>query len=183
MILITLLVLMIASSLTKGSESHLKADAATRAFQTLEGLFNYYWKSDPQATNVKFLFVCGQVGGWGSPHSESECSCDHPKSCVNCYRWYDAIALESLATYGIYTQSKNHSDIAETIYDHSPYNGDWNATAACTYIDDFTWYGIAYLRVYEWLMVRTKEAQIGMISIISYFDHFQVTWSRYNKRQ
>lgn len=73
---------------------------------------------------------------------------------MNCYRWFDAILLESVATYGIYTNSKNHSEVAETIYDHSPYNGNWNATAICTFIDDFSWYGIAYLRVYEWLQVK-----------------------------
>ena len=126
---------------------------ATRAFLTLEGFFNFYWKADPLAPQIKFVFVCGQVGGWGKPRSESQCSCDHPKSCVNCYRWFDAIGLEAVATYGIYMNTKNHSDIADTIYNHSPYNGKWNATAYCTYIDDFTWYGIAYLRVYEWLQV------------------------------
>lgn len=127
--------------------------AASRAYQTLEGLFNYYWKSDPLAEKIKFFFVCGQVGGWGKLHQEDVCSCDDPKSCVHCYRWYDAVALESVATYGIYTNTKNHSEVAEVIFDHSPYNGNWNAEAACTFIDDFCWYGIAYLRVYEWLKV------------------------------
>lgn len=126
---------------------------ATRAYETLEGFFNFYWKGDPLDTKIKFMFVCGQVGGWGKPHVESQCSCNNPKSCVNCYRWYDAVGLEAVATYGIYMNTMNHSEIAEVIYDHSPYNGDWNATAYCTFIDDFTWYGIAYLRVYEWLKV------------------------------
>ena len=137
------------------SESrHQTTEAATRAYQALEGIFNYYWKSDPLATKIEFLFICGQVGGWGKPRSENECSCNDHKACVNCYRWFDAILLESVATYGIYTNSKNHSEVAETIYDHSPYNGNWNATAICTFIDDFSWYGIAYLRVYEWLQVK-----------------------------
>ncbi len=127
--------------------------AGTRAYQAVEGLFNFYWKADPLASEIKFVFVCGQVGGWGKPHSQSQCSCNHPKSCVNCYRWYDAVGLETVATYGIYMNTSNHSGMAETIYDHSPYNGEWNATATCTYIDDFSWYGIAYLRVYEWLKV------------------------------
>jgi hypothetical protein len=135
-------------------DSSTKTESALRAYQTLEGLFNYYWKSDPLAKNIKFLFVCGQVGGWGKLHEEAVCSCNHPKSCVNCYRWYDAVALEAVATYGIYTNTKNHSDVAEVIFDHSPYNGDWNATKTCTFIDDFCWYGIAYLRVYEWLKVK-----------------------------
>lgn len=134
------------------TESHPATDQE-RAYQTLEGIFNYYWKADPLAKNIKFIFVCGQVGGWGKPHDESTCSCDHHSSCVNCYRWYDAVTLETVATYGIYLETKNHSDIAEVIFDHSPYNGNWNATAYCTFIDDFSWYGIAYLRVYEWLQV------------------------------
>lgn len=129
----------------------LDSEAASRTYQTLEGLFNYYWKSDPIAEQIKFFFVCGQVGGWGSPHAQDQCSCIHPKACVNCYRWYDAVALESVATYGMYTNSKNHSEMAEIVFDHSPYNGNWDT--ACTFIDDFTWYGIAYLRVYEWLQV------------------------------
>lgn len=126
---------------------------ATRAYKTLGGLFNNYWKSDPLATKIKFLFVCGQVGGWGKPRSNVECSCNNKESCVNCYRWFDAVTLEAVANYGIYMNSKNHSEVAEVIYDHSPYNGEWNATALCTFIDDFSWYGIAYLRVYEWLKV------------------------------
>lgn len=128
-------------------------EATTRASQTLQGLFNYYWKSDPLAKHVKFFFVCGQIGGWGKLHAEDQCSCDDPKLCVNCYRWFDAVALESVATYGIYVNTTNHSEIAEVIFDHSPYNGNWNAKSKCTFIDDFTWYGIAYLRVYEWLKV------------------------------
>lgn len=63
------------------------------------------------------------------------------------------MALESIATYGIYTNTKNYSKVADMIYAHSPYNANWNATATCTFIDDFSWYGIAYLRVYEWLKV------------------------------
>ena len=125
----------------------------TRAEQTLQGLFHYYWKNDPLKKQIEFFFVCGQIGGWGKTHSEFECSCNYPSSCVNCYRWWDAVALESVATYGIYTKSKNYSKIADTIFAHSPYNANWNATAKCTFIDDFSWYGIAYLRVYEWLKV------------------------------
>lgn len=130
-----------------------RTEASSRAYQTLQGFFNYYWKSDPLAKQIKFVFVCGQVGGWGKLHAEDQCSCNDPKACVNCYRWYDAVTLESIATYGIYANTSNHSEVAEIIFNHSPYNGDWNATAKCTFIDDFTWYGIAYLRVYEWLKV------------------------------
>lgn len=124
--------------------------AAFRAQQTLLGLFNYYWKHDPTYSGVEFIFVCAQIGTVDAP---GECTCTDPSPCVDCYRWWSAVALESVATYGIYAKSNNHSEVAEIFYAHSPYNANWNATAACTYIDDFTWYGIAYLRVYEWLKV------------------------------
>ena len=129
-----------------------------RAQQTLEGLFNYYWKHDLKHKKVEFIFVCAQLG---MPASPGSCTCKDPKVCVDCYRWWSAVTLESVATYGILTNSTNHSRVADTFYTHSPYNGDWNATASCTYIDDFTWYGIAYLRVYEWLKVRVYNYSLA----------------------
>ena len=127
--------------------------ATTRAEQTLNGLLHYYWTSDPRHKHIKYFRVCGQTGGVGGYYYAGRCTCTDPASCVNCYRWYDAVTLESVATYGIYVQTTNNSDVPETIFNHSPYNADWNATAACTFIDDFSWYGLAYLRVYEWLKV------------------------------
>ena len=125
-------------------------DAMTRVEQTLQGLFHYYWKSDSARKKIQFFFACGQIGLAGDG---GQCTCDNPAACVYCYRWWDAVALESVATFGIYTKSKNYSNIANIIFAHSPYNANWNATETCTFIDDFTWYGIAYLRVYEWLKV------------------------------
>lgn len=65
--------------------------------------------------------------------------------------------MEAVATYGIYTNTKpikEYADMASSIFAHSPYNANWNASGdGCTYVDDFSWYGIAYLRVYEWLKV------------------------------
>lgn len=135
---------------SSASTPSVNASAEFRAQQTLSGLFNYYWKHDTRHKNVEYIFVCGQLGLLASP---STCTCQNPKVCVDCYRWWSAVALESIATYGIYTNSTNHSQVADIFFSHSPYNANWNATAACTYIDDFTWYGIAYLRVYEWLKV------------------------------
>lgn len=128
-------------------------DAATRATSALDGLFHYYWEQDPKAKRIGFFFACGQIGGWGAPDKWDKCSCNTRTACTDCYRWWDAVALETVATYGIYTNSKRNATIAKTIFDHSPYNAGWNATALCTFIDDFLWYGIAYLRVYEWLKV------------------------------
>ena len=126
-------------------------DAATRTYQTLQGLFEYYWTHDPQSKNIGFFFACGQIGGWGTPAQWNKCGCSNPNGCSDCYRWWDAVALESIANYGIYTNTKDHTNVADQIFAHSPYNGGWAGTF--TYIDDFVWYGIAYLRVYEWLKV------------------------------
>ena len=137
----------------KPTTASLLPDASSRINQALKGLFSYYWKVDPLAKNIGFFFACGQIGGQGSPYQWKECSCNYRTSCLDCYRWWDAVALESTATYGIYTKSTNHSKIPDTIFAHSPYNANWDAVTGCTYIDDFAWYGIAYLRVYDWLKV------------------------------
>ena len=131
-------------------------NATIRATETLNGLFHYYWQLDPRAKSIGFFFACGQIGGWGGPEQWDKCSCNTRDACTNCYRWWDAVALESLATYGIYMNTKRNASIANTIFAHSPYNSKWNATKDCTFIDDFLWYGIAYLRVYEWLKVMTN---------------------------
>ncbi len=160
-----LLVIYLAEALSVSGEAPFNGTVSSleKAYLTLEGVFNYYWKADPSAKQVEFLFVCGQIGGVGKLHEESSCTCDHPKSCVNCYRWFDAVTLESIATYGIYMNTKNHSKVADTVFDHSPYNGNWNATAYCTFIDDFSWFGLAYLRVYEWLKVTIIHCDITML--------------------
>lgn len=125
--------------------------AEWRAEQTLNGLFHYYWKRDPTHKEIKFFFACAQIGEVGT--SKMSCSCYNTTSCVNCYRWWSAVALESVASYGISMNTTNHSQVPDVFYQHSPYKADWNATESCTYIDDFLWYGIAYLRVYDWLGV------------------------------
>lgn len=141
-----------------------------RAQQTLNGLMDYYWDHDPVAKNISFFFACGQIGGQGSPKDWSKCSCYTPDKCLNCYRWWDAIAIESLATYGIYTNSSNHTDIPVSVFDHSPYNGDWDGQSA-TFVDDFAWYGIAYLRVYEWLNVRGVKLDLSISGDPSNWQH------------
>lgn len=152
---ICLVALLLGSSLSSAAEcTNIRStctDALTRTEQALQGLFEYYWRSDPVSKNIKFFFACAQVGGNGGLGNLYQCTCGNPDSCVNCYRWYDAITLESLATYGIYTNTTNNSEVADIMFAHSPYNAKWNAQAACIWIDDFSWYGIAYLRVFEWL--------------------------------
>lgn len=145
-------VLLSVSASTGSIEHEAVKDAEWRTEQTLKGLFHYFWKEDPSHKKIKFFFTCAQLGRIGSNRA-GKCSCSNPSSCVNCYRWWSAVALESVATYGIYMNTTNHSTTPDTFYKHSPYNDDWNATSFCTYIDDFLWYGIAYLRVYDWLGV------------------------------
>ena len=129
--------------------------AGNRAFQTLQGLMDYYWNHDPKNENISFFFACGQVGGQGSPVVWKECSCDNVESCLNCYRWWDAVSMESLASYGLYTNTTNNSNVPEVVFKHSPYNGDYGGQ---TFVDDFAWYGIAYLRVFDWLKVSIVVA-------------------------
>ena len=144
-------------------------NAVDRTNQMLQGLL------DPMAKNIGFFFACGQIGGYGSPYKWNECSCYNRASCVGCYRWWDAVGLESTATYGIYTNTriKSHFAAAQTVFAHSPYNSNWNATQFCTFIDDFVWYGIAYLRVYEWLKVRVNT---GTLLICVIYLHNMFDW-------
>ena len=127
------------------------SEAQSRAQQTVQGLFHYYWRNDAQVKKIGFFFSCGQIGDGG--HNGDICTCENSVSCTSCYRWWDAVAMESVATYGIYTNTTNNSYIADNIFAHSPYNSNWPGNVYCTFIDDFAWYGIAYLRVYEWLQV------------------------------
>ena len=150
---VTVIFIIISLLITPGISGAKLPDVASRTLQTLQGLFHYYWTHDPQSKNTGFFFACGQIGGWGAPQLWTECGCYSPTACVNCYRWWDAVALESVATYGIYTNTKEYMYIADHIFPHSPYNTNWNAATACTFMDDFTWYGIAYLRMYEWSKV------------------------------
>ena len=132
------------------SVKSLVIDPKTRLEQSLGGLFNYYWKQDPYHADVKFWFACGSIGQLGNVGLD-QCSCYNPNTCLNCYRWWSAVSLEAVATHGIYMNTTNYSTVADTIFDHSPYNANWKPQNA--FIDDFLWYGITYLRVYEWLKV------------------------------
>lgn len=128
-------------------------DPVTRLQQTLNGMFNYYWKEDPNHKDIDFFFACGAIGGLGGSTLD-QCSCNNPDVCLNCYRWWSAVAVESIATYGIYMNTTNNSIVANMTFDHSAYNANWKPENA--FIDDFLWYGIAYLRVYEWLQVMKR---------------------------
>ena len=126
-------------------------DAPSRVNQALDGLMNYYWNKDSANDKIGFFFSCGQIGGNGEDWKR--CSCSNDASCINCYHWWDAVSVESLATYGLYTNTTNHSDVPEVVFDHSPYNANWDGVNFFTFVDDFAWFGIAYLRVFEWLKV------------------------------
>lgn len=160
MICISLAVLCVATlfGLFSGATPHsiksTNTDAELRAQQTLEGLFNYYWNQDPTHKGIKFFFACGQIGEISNP---DQCSCNSPGTCLDCYRWWSGVSLESVATYGIYMNTTNHSNVADMTFKHSPYNSNWNPNNA--FIDDFLWYGITYLRVYEWLKVSQPKVR------------------------
>ena len=149
-----LLAVQLASSTHVEGERGGSSDAVSRTQLTLNGVLDYYWKSDPNNKKIEFLFACGQLGLMGAGN-QGQCSCFAPSACVNCYRWWTAVMVESVATYGIYMNTSNHSSLPDMVYSHSPYNDKWDpaVVTTCTYIDDFLWYGIAYLRVYDWLSV------------------------------
>ena len=143
---------------------HQQANASERVHQTLQGLMAYYWNHDPHNENISFFFACGQVGGQGSPATWNKCSCYDSDLCLNCYRWWDAVSMETLASYGLHANTSNHSDVPDVFFTHSPYNGDWDGVARPTFIDDFAWYGIAYLRVYDWLKVKLSVVFVVLIN-------------------
>ena len=145
------------------------SDVAIRANETLQGLFYYYWAHDPDAKKIGFFFACGQIGGMGNPNEWRQCVCYSRTACVNCYRWWDAVALESIANYGIYTKTKQYANIPDVVFAHSPYNANWDASISCTFVDDFSWYGIAYLRVYDWLQVYTITLYFIFFCLIVFF--------------
>ena len=68
---------------------------------------------------------CGQIGGMGFNNSRiagNQCECELPHSCLNCYRWWDAQAIEAAANNGIYLGTANYIDLPQRIYERSPYN-------------------------------------------------------------
>ena len=132
-------------------EEELGADANSRALQTLQGLIDYYWNQDPTNKKISFFFCCGQIGG--NADAWKRCSCNNGASCINCYRWWDAVSVESVATYGLFANTTNNSDVPDIVFNHSPYNANWDGAHDYTFVDDFAWYGIAYLRVFDWLKV------------------------------
>lgn len=128
-------------------------DVSERVEQTLAGLFYHYWRYDPKAkTEIGYFFDCSQVGNLGD---SKHCTCENAKACTACYRWWDAVALEAIANHGIYTNTTTNASVADMIWAHSPYNQNWTGTLACQCpcVEDFVWYSMAYLRVYEWLKV------------------------------
>ena len=136
-----------------------------RASSTVDGLFQYYQKTEPREAprKAKFFFSCGQIGG-SAPANEpnvaaSECKCEDESDfgCVNCYRWWSAVALEALASYAIASNltpadagGARILDAAQSTWQHAPYNAFWNATEHPTWVDDFAWYGLAYTRMHDW---------------------------------
>eukprot|EP00117_Sycon_ciliatum_P004163 scpid28281/ scgid8652/ len=114
-------------------------------------------------TAAEFFFSCGQLGGlapFGKTGSSGRCQCesDWVFACTNCYRWWSAVGLEATVNYCITMSEKANSTgtcglvtrAADSMWEHSPYNSQWDGGEFPVYVDDFTWYALAYLRVYDW---------------------------------
>ena len=96
-----------------------------------------------------------------------QCETDYNSSCLNCFRWWSAVSLESSVNYAIAANiqpphmspsyahfrsaatSSNASlgsrilHAAQSSWDHAPYNAHWNATAHPVFVDDFVWCDLA----------------------------------------
>ena len=125
-------------------------------------------------TAATYLFVCGQIGGTGPAGTTVQpdqcvCESDWPFGCTNCYRWWSAVAIEAMASYAIAkelepppsqhaaagapppsTEAETILHAIESAWTHAPYNAFWNATEHGTWVDDFAWYGLAYMRAHDW---------------------------------
>ena len=112
-------------------------------------------------TAANFFFSCGQIGGlapYGKTITADKCLCesDWPSACTNCYRWWSAIALEAAVNFCLVTQNSSSSlcndvaSAAESMWIHSPYNAEWDAVKLPVYVDDFAWFALAYLKMFEW---------------------------------
>lgn len=127
------------------------APMADRLDASASGLFDLWWmynETNSTGGQPGFLFACGQIGGTGTARWD-QCICDDPSNCQNCYRWWDATAIEGVASRGLWRGDRLHAEKARTLLAHSPYNANWGGM--CAYIDDFSWYLLAYTRVYAWL--------------------------------
>ena len=173
--------LLVSSSQLVCPATAIPPDPIVRVNQTLQGMLQYYWTHDPINKNISFFFACGQMGGWGST-TWDHCACKNPSSCSDCYRWWDAVALESIANYAMLIgregEGEGFADMPDQIYAHSPYNAFWPSKYS-TYVDDFGWYGIAYLKVYGWLKVcpliiycYILQVKVAIDSCFCYFDSY-----------
>ena len=121
---------------------------ASRADAAFKGLQAYFF--DDRGSIWK---SCGQNGGLGHAPSSFECKCESGPFCKNCYRWWNAVAVQSLITWSQAMPSavpRNETiRLIETMRAHSPYTT--RADPAWGYIDDYLWYVLLWMDVYEWL--------------------------------
>ncbi|KAL1504220.1 hypothetical protein AB1Y20_010629 [Prymnesium parvum] len=111
---------------------------------------------------ASLFFACGQIGGSAPPAAHaaaSQCLCqsDWPFACENCYRWWSAVAAEASIDLALAAKLPPASAaggriaaLVESMWTHAPYNGRWDASARPTWVDDFAWYALAYLRMFDW---------------------------------
>ena len=126
------------------------APSTTRVDGAASALFVLWWQANATRAQPGFFFSCGQIGKTGTSDWR-QCACVK-EPCENCYRWWDAVALEMLANRGLWIgglPDPQHAAAARTTLAHAPYNSAW--TGPCPFVDDFGWFLLAYARVYEWL--------------------------------
>ena len=126
---------------------------AARANATIAGLQRYYFNS-----TMGTYLCCGQTGGAGGAGSNFSCSCERTdmSDCLNCYRWWAAQGLQvfiEAEKLGIIDEATVHG-VAEKVLAHSPYEWRFGKTMPWAYIDDYAWYVLALLAVYDLSLIH-----------------------------
>jgi hypothetical protein len=127
-----------------------------RVDQAFAGLQQYFFTTDTRGAS--FWKACGQTGGNGGAQNHFECKCEAKGAfCINCIRWWMAVALQSLISLNQVTPG--HASLNATtsmlgsMRAHSPYTT--RAAPSWAYIDDYLWYVLMWLDSYRWLGVAS----------------------------
>lgn len=124
--------------------------ALARVDAAYDGLQHYFFQRKDG-----FWKACGQNGGLGHAPSRFDCVCEKGTPfCKNCYRWWMAVALQSLVSLNEAIPSGHSSlnttrQLIDTMRQRSPYT--LRAQPSWAYIDDYLWYVLMWLDVYRWL--------------------------------
>ena len=122
--------------------------ADERINATIAGLQRYYLNA-----TGNYYTCCGQTGGSGGA-APFGCACGRADlaNCLHCYRWWATQGLQAFIEaerLGVIERGLVLST-AEAMLAHSPYNKDFGSTMPWVYIDDYAWYVLVFLRMFEW---------------------------------